>query len=436
MSRAGDCCALTERKQPPAHVVFSSHRNFLAATSGTNKVALYDLDSGRDTLLWRAPDQGQWEVRYLSFSPDGSKLVIYAGCSPDLGDAVWVVDVASAQIESRYPALYSGDGFFGAARLSSDNRRLYLARSDTSNSRVGIQCLDLTTGQELWQTEPHRDEGLSALALSPDGRLLASGSASEDPTLRIWEAATGRLLVRLDGHSGWVSKLVFSKDGRRLVSASTDQTIRFWDTGTWTETKVLRGHIDEVYGIALSETEQLVASAGKDGNLMLWQEDGKSATDGHRRLPKNLLVDQVLPLDRARVLLLPPGQPPEIMDLKGVSTPVLLPGIGSSTHVLGKVGTNLLCFWNGTNRILVSELRGAELLQRGAVTLDSGTRPSGVVHNPERAPFRTAVAERSVDTAFVRPPPRNPAGFRPPGKHRRLRLAGALQDRADFPVTP
>ncbi len=347
---------------------------------------MYDLNSGRDSILWRAPDQGRWGVRDLSFSPDGSKLVIYAGSGdPELGDAVWVVDVASAQIESRHPTLYIDDtGFFGAARLSPDNRRLYLARSNRSNSRVSIQCLDLTSGKELWQTEPHRDLGLSAMALSPDGRLLASGSGFEDPTIRIWEAATGRLLVRLDGHTGWVGKLAFSKDGRRLISASTDQTIRFWDTGTWTETKVLRGHSDEVHAVAISEAAQLLASAGKDGNLMLWKEDGKNAMDGYRRLPENLGYDQVRPLDQALVLLLPPDRSPEIMDLNGDSTPVLLPGIGSSTNVLGKFGTNLLCLWNGTNQILVSELRGSALIQRGAVTLDSGTRPSGIAYNPAR----------------------------------------------------
>jgi WD40 repeat protein len=181
-----------------------------------------------------------------------------------------------------------------------------------------------------------------------------------------------------------VGKLAFSKDGRRLISASADQTIRFWDTGTWTETKVLRGHSDEVHGVAISEAAQLLASASKDGDLMLWQAEGKTATDGYRRLPENLDRNQVRPLDQARVLLLPPGRSPEIMDLKGDSTPALLPGIGSSTNVLGKFGTNLLCFWNGTNQILVSELRGSALIQRGAVTLDSGTRPSGIAYNPAR----------------------------------------------------
>ncbi len=376
--------ALTGRMQSLAHVAFSPQRNLLAATSGTNGVALYDLDSGRDTILWRVPDQGEWDVRDLSFSPDGSKLVIYAGSSRELGDAVWVVDVASATIESRHSTLFSAYSFFGAARLSPDNRRLYLARSGRSDSRVSIQCLNLTTGKELWQTEPHRDQGLSALALSPDGRLLASGSGFEDPTIRIWEAATGRLLVRLDGHTGWAGKLVFSKDGRRLISASVDQTIRFWDTGTWTEAKVLRGHSDEVHGVAISEAAQLLASAGKDGDLMLWQAEGKSATDGYRRLPENLGVDQVLTLDQARVVMLPPGRLPEILDLKSDSTPVLLSGIDSSTIPLGKFGATLGCFWNGTNQILVSELRGAELIQRGAVTLDSGTRPSGAAYNPAR----------------------------------------------------
>ena len=169
-----------------------------------------------------------------------------------------------------------------------------------------------------------------------------------------------------------------------MISAAADQTIRFWDTGNWTETKVLRGHTDEVHAIAISEPAQLVASASKDGDLMLWREDGKSAADGYRRLPESLGRNEVLPLDHSRVLLLPPGQPPELVDLKRDSPPVSLPEIGSSTNVLGCFGTNLLCHWNGTNQILVRELRGAEFIQRGAIALDSGMRPTGFAYNATR----------------------------------------------------
>ena len=378
--------ALTDREQPHAgRVAFSPVRNLLAATSETKVVTLYDLDSGAKSILWRAPDQDEWWVKDLSFSQDGSKVLIYAGSTHAIGDAVWVVNVSSAQIESRRSTVFSGgEPCFGAARLSPDNRRLYLARSDISNYRYSIQGIDLRTGQELWQTEPQRDRGLSALAVSPDGRVLASGSGYEDPTIRVWDPATGRLLRQLDGHTASVYDLAFTRDGRHLISVAADQTIRFWDTGNWTETKVLRGHTDEVHAVAISEQAQLVASASKNGDLIVWKADGSSATDGYRRLPENLRHDQVLLLDHSRVLLLPPGQPPEWVDLKRDSPPVLLSEIVSSTDVLGWFGTNILCHWNGTNRILVGEWRGAEFVQRGAIVMDSGMRPSGFAYNPAR----------------------------------------------------
>ena len=256
-----------------------------------------------------------------------------------------------------------------------------MARSDRLNYRYSIQCIDLSTGQEVWQTERERNIGLTTLAVSPDGRVLASGSGTEDPTIRIWDAETGRQIFRIEGHNTYVSDLVFTRDGRRLISAGGDQSIRFWDTSNWTETKVLRGHTDEVHAVALSEPAQLIGSASKDGNLMLWKADATSATDGYSRLPDNLQINEVLPLDYSRVLLLHPDQPPELLDLKRDSTRRSLPAIRSSSDVVGWFGTNILCHRNGTNQILVSELRGAEFIQRGAIALNSGTRPAGFAYN-------------------------------------------------------
>jgi serine/threonine protein kinase len=99
--------ALTDRERPHSgRVAFSPARSLLAATSDSEHmmVTLYDLDSSRESFLWRAPDQGEWSVRDLAFSRDGSRVVIYAGSNPEGDDAVWVVDVSSSQIESRHPA--------------------------------------------------------------------------------------------------------------------------------------------------------------------------------------------------------------------------------------------------------------------------------------------------------------------------------------------
>jgi serine/threonine protein kinase/WD40 repeat protein len=378
--------ALTDSELPHSgRAAFSPVRNLLAATSGPGTISLYALDSGQESILWRVTDPGGWDVRELAFSQDGSKLVIYAGSNPEADDAVWVVDLASSRIEIRYPAGRSRKDWplIGAARLSPDNRRLYLVLSDEWNG--SIQCIDLRTKQELWPTD-WQGEPILTLDISPDGQVLAWASGWINTRIHIWNTATGKPLEQspLAGHTASVNELAFTRDGRRLISAGVDQTIRFWDTSTWTNTQVLRGHTDEARAIAISEPEKLIASVSKDGSLLLWKMDEKRAADGYRRLSDSLGIDDVKPLDHSRVLLLPQGKPPELMDLKRDSPPVPLPQIGSSTNVLGCYGTDLICVWNGTNQILLGELRGAEFVQRGAITLDSGLRPTGLAYNPAR----------------------------------------------------
>jgi serine/threonine protein kinase/WD40 repeat protein len=393
-------------KDQPEHVAFSPVRNLLAAISETNDVSLYDLETGRESILWRSPDQGSWSVRDLEFSQDGSRVVIYASTySQERGDAVWVVNVSSAKIESRHPTGGSFSYHFGAAQLSTDNQRLFLARSDRLNYHCGLQCLDLRTGKELWQTEPQRDSGITALAISPDGRVLASSSGFEDLGIRIWDVDTGRLLVRLDGHSHFVCRLAFSKDGRRLISAACDQSIRIWDTGTWTEAKVLRGHRDPVNAVAISQTAHLIASASMNGDLMLWNDEGNQANDGYLRLPNNLLG--VMPLDHSRVVLVHPNNPPEWFDLSRGTPLGSIAELGPSTNVCG-FGTNWLCHWDGTNQILVDEWTGSRFSQLGAVTLDPGTRPIEALFNPARqlVAWNEAVASNSVFLATLATPGR------------------------------
>jgi WD40 repeat protein/tRNA A-37 threonylcarbamoyl transferase component Bud32 len=386
--------ALTDRECPyQGRVAFAPVGNLLAATSKPQTVTLYNLDSGQESILWRAPAQGGWDVRDLAFSQDGSKAVVYAGLpasftsrpTDGLVDSVWVINVSTGRVESEHHAVYSANFHFGAARFSPDAQRLYLARADSWNYRYSIQCLDLATGQELWQTEAQRDYGVTTLAVSPEGRVLASGSGFEDPAIRIWDAATGRLLFRLDGHTAWVCRLSFSKDGRQLISAASDQTIRVWDTRTWTETRVLRGHADEVYAVAISEPAQLVASLSKDGDLMLWKDDGRATVDGYTRLPDNLRADEVWPLNHCGLLCLPRGKQPELLDLASatVKPSDSLRGLESSEDVLGFFGTNILCHWDGS-RILVRELLGEKFAQRGAFSLECRTRPTGVAYQPGR----------------------------------------------------
>src|SRR5712692_5744528 len=63
--------------------------------------------------------------------------------------------------------------------------------------------------------------GVSSIAFSPDGRLIASGSG--DKTVKLWDVATGNQLRSLEGHAERVSSVAFSPDGRVIASASMDK---------------------------------------------------------------------------------------------------------------------------------------------------------------------------------------------------------------------
>jgi WD40 repeat protein len=69
-------------------------------------------------------------------------------------------------------------------------------------------------------------DGVSSVAFSPDGMILASGSF--DNTVKLWDVLTGTELCTLKGHSDLVFSLAFSPSGKTLASGGTDSTVKLW----------------------------------------------------------------------------------------------------------------------------------------------------------------------------------------------------------------
>ncbi|MCB0094108.1 MAG: NACHT domain-containing protein [Caldilineaceae bacterium] len=108
-------------------------------------------------------------------------------------------------------------------------------------------------------------------AISPDGRLFASGA--ESGAITIWQLRDYQPIMILEGHTSNVSKLAFSPDGRRLASSSIDATIGLWDCASGQLIWRIEGRQPLVYCVAFSPDGRWLVSGGAGSYVHLWDPD-------------------------------------------------------------------------------------------------------------------------------------------------------------------
>ncbi|MFQ5429890.1 MAG: hypothetical protein ACE5E1_06230, partial [Phycisphaerae bacterium] len=129
----------------------------------------------------------------------------------------------------------------------------------------------------------HTEQINGLVFLDARGQWLATGSGNPallgvDHTLRVWEVEAEREVSRHDGHKDAIAALALSPDGRTLASASHDKTIQLWSVSrsgdglSLTPGRSLRGHTDAVYAVAFhpTEKENRLASGSRDQTIKLW----------------------------------------------------------------------------------------------------------------------------------------------------------------------
>src|SRR5207302_1054352 len=114
--------------------------------------------------------------------------------------------------------------------VSADGKRVLTSSEDKT-----LRLWDAYTGKQLRVFE----SSARSAALSPDGKRVLSGS--DDGTVRLWDATTGKELLKMTGHTDGVYGVAFGPEGQAL-SCSKDRTMRLWDLNTGKDTGVFTGN--------------------------------------------------------------------------------------------------------------------------------------------------------------------------------------------------
>jgi WD40 repeat protein len=239
----------------PIHRVAIAPDGCHALTGGPleTTVRLWDLTTGRELRRFEHANG----ILSVAFSADGRHVLSGGPNVSQLWETATAKEVRS---------LDHGPGWVFALAFSPDGRRIF------SGSREGghaIRLWAVEDGRELRRFEGHTG-GVRSVALLPDGKRVLSGS--EDKTLRLWEIATGKELRRFEGHKAAIYAVALSPDGDTAYSAGADVTIRAWDLGSGPSEgrEFFKLHTDQIWSLALSPDGSRLASAGIDGRVILW----------------------------------------------------------------------------------------------------------------------------------------------------------------------
>ncbi len=156
--------------------------------------------------------------------------------------------------------------FYKDIALSPDKKKVITGTKGIKNK---ILKLWDTETKELFHILPGHKEGpVYACGFSPSGEKIIS--CSEDKTLILWDANTGKQINTYTGHTSRVSSCHFNPNGKTFVSGSWDFTLKIWDAEVRDDDSVIKGHADQVYVCKYSPDEKKIITACRDGTIKIW----------------------------------------------------------------------------------------------------------------------------------------------------------------------
>ncbi len=237
---------------------FSPNNERVATFSKDGRLRLSNAANGEKIAEQRLISQDAMTVfdpqfTWLTFSPDGMRGAVAVG-----GDNPFEFDAQTGEILPRVrPVPWNA-----LLTYSPDGAQLAIAYSNTNTTSV----VEQSGGFQIWDVAARklvrdvRGTLPRTIQFSPDGKFILTTKG--DHNARVWDAAGGKLLHELKGHTDTVSRAAFSPDGRFIVTASNDKTARLWETATGKLIETLYGHSGILTDASFSLDGKFILTAG------------------------------------------------------------------------------------------------------------------------------------------------------------------------------
>ncbi len=265
---------------PHTQIAFNVEGTVLVTiASGVERDSKFQLRKPNDGSLIHEWTVAKHTITDFSFSPDGQEVALAA--STATATRIIVCDYRTGRQRIAFTLNQTQNGKpTQALRVvwtpdGSNLACLIAYPSEKADSRK-VAVFDAATGKTKFDSPFIMDVSASTLACSPDGLLVATGSAAGvgGHVISVWNSATGQLVRELKGHIGHITSLAFSPDGTRLVSGSVDGSIKIWDVAPQSRPFLLGTRGASLQAIAARKDGAFVATvhgeAGKASVLDPW----------------------------------------------------------------------------------------------------------------------------------------------------------------------
>ncbi|WP_372370901.1 protein kinase [Candidatus Uabimicrobium sp. HlEnr_7] len=230
-------------------VIYTANGNYLVSFS-KNDLIIWNAHTKK--VITRIIAGHTDKINDICFSPDGKKL---ASVSDDGLVKIW--DIATKKVITQFEGHNSG-----IKSVDYSPKGKYLA---TASSDKTIRIWDVERGKANWVLFGHEDV-VHEVSYNTSGNAVAT--ASKDGTVKIWNIATGKANITLENMNN-VRSLKYSKDSQMLTIAANND-IRLWDISSESMVDILTGHTSAVTDIVYSPNGKKLLSGSKDKTLRLW----------------------------------------------------------------------------------------------------------------------------------------------------------------------